>query len=89
VNAVPLDAAGACGKVTWKILFDGDKACECNLVREIGDAETAGPQHSLNAVVADEFGSARQRYEIRHGSPGRSGLGLPHHKGPQPFANDF
>ena len=84
-----LDVAVASGKVTWKILFDGDETRKRYLVSEISDAEAASPQNALDAIIANKLRSARQRYEIRHGSPGRLGLGLPYQKSARPFANDF
>lgn len=59
---------GACSVVSGKILFDRDGAFERNLVRKIGDAETTCSQHTINAVVVDQLGSARQRAKVGHGS---------------------
>ncbi len=64
-----IDAAVARGDVARKVFLDGDHAGERNLVGEIGHAEAAGAQHALDAIVADQLGSAWQRDEIRHGSP--------------------
>ena len=47
-----------------EIFLDGDQAGERDLVGEIGDAEAAGAQHALDAVVADQLGPVRQRQQV-------------------------
>ena len=64
-----IDAAVARRDVAREVFLDGDHAGERDLVGEIRHAESAGAQHPLDAIVADQFGPAWQRNEIRHGSP--------------------
>jgi hypothetical protein len=64
-----IDAAIAGGDIAGELLFDRHHARESDLVGEIGHAEAAGAQHALDAIIADQLGSAWQRDEIRHGSP--------------------
>ena len=59
-----LDAAGAGGDVAREVLLDGDEAGKRDLVGEVGDAEAAGAQHPLNAVIAGQLCAAWQRDEI-------------------------
>ena len=64
-----IDAAVAGGDVAREVLLDGDHARERNLVGEISHTKAAGAQHPLDAIVANQLGSAWQGDEIRHGSP--------------------
>src|SRR6185295_5272998 len=57
-------AGGAAGGVVGgKIFLDGDDPRQRRLFGEIRDAEAAGTQHALNAVVANQLRPLRQRQQ--------------------------
>ena len=58
-------AGGAAGgEVGGKVFLDGDEPRQRQLVGEIGDAEAAGTQHALDAVVANQLRPVRQRQQV-------------------------
>ena len=59
--------ARARGEVGREVFLDGDEPGERHLVGQIGDAEAAGPQHALDAVVADQLRPVRQSQQVRIG----------------------
>ena len=58
----------ACRKVSRKILLDGDEPSQGLLVREVGDAEATGAQHTPYVVVADQLRPVRQGQQVRRWS---------------------
>ena len=75
-------AGGAAGGVVGgKVFLDGDEPGQRRLVGEIGDAEAAGAQHALDAIVANQLRPLRQRQQVGVGR--RVGLLHCHsHRGP-------
>src|SRR5262245_53613099 len=61
-----LDAIGARCKVCGKILLDRNLPVEGYLAGEVGDAEAAGAQYTLDTIVADELRAGLQRDQIGH-----------------------
>ena len=58
-------AGGAArGEVGREVFLDGDEPGQRHLVGQVGDAEAAGPQHALDAVVADQLRPVRQRQQV-------------------------